>query len=76
MAERARNHETINSNEIVDVHLAMIDTAVTNGAKDIADRFNSAMEEAYRLVKFNNLEAMSKRTKSLYDDYRRENVLK
>ena len=76
VAERARNHETINSNEIVDVHLAMIDTAVTNGAKDIADRFNSAMEEAYRLVKFNNLEAMSKRTKSLYDDYRRENVLK
>ena len=71
VAQKALNHETIRSTEIVDIHLAMIDTAVTNGAKDIAEKFNLAMEEAYRFVKFNNVEAMSKRTKTLYDDYRR-----
>ena len=70
--EKSLNHETISSTEIVDVYLAMIDTAVPNGAKDIADRFNLAIEEAYRLVKHNNIEAMSKRTKTLYEDYRRE----
>ncbi len=76
VANRAYNHEAINSNEIIDVHLAMIDTAVTNGAKEIGDKFNVAMEEAYRLVKSNNVEAMSKRTKTLYDDYRAGITLK
>lgn len=71
IADRAKNHEVIKTSEIVDVYLAMADTAVTNGARDIADRFNSAIEEAYKMVKFNNVEAMSKRTKTLYDEYRR-----
>ena len=71
IADRAKNHEVIKTSEIVDVYLAMADTAVTNGARDIADRFNSAIEEAYKMVKFNKVEAMSKRTKTLYDEYRR-----
>lgn len=70
IADRAKNHEEIKTSEIVDVYLAMVNTAVTNGAKDIADRFNSTIEEAYRLVKSDNVEVMSKRTKTLYEDYK------
>ena len=76
IADKALRHETINSTAISDVHLSMISTAVTNGGKEIAEKINISMEEAYRLVKHNNIEAMSKRTKTLYDSYRRENMLK
>lgn len=76
IADKALRHETINSTAISDVHLSMISTAVTNGGKEIAEKINISMEEAYSFVKHNNLEAMSKRTKTLYDTYRRENVLK
>ena len=76
VANKASEHETISLSDISDVHMAMIDTAITNGSKEIGEKFNLALEEAYRLVKHNNVDAMSKRTKTLYDAYRRENMLK
>ncbi len=70
IANRAYKRETINSSEIIDVYLSMVDTSVMSGAKEIGDKFNAAMEEAYKLVKNNDVAAMSKRTRALYDDYR------
>ena len=55
VADRALDHETISLSDINDVHMAMIDTAITNGSKEIGDKFNLALEEAYRLLKHNNL---------------------